>query len=133
MPVATPVTTPAPEIVAIPVALLLHTPPPTASDNVVVLPKQTDGAAGFIEVGVVFTVIIVDAEQLPTVYKIVAVPLLTAVTRPPAEIVATVGVALLHAPLPVASVSVILLPMQRLIGVGLIAKGVALTVTVVVE
>ena len=53
--------------------------------------------------------------------------------RPPAEIVATDGVLLLHAPPPVASVNVVLLPMQRLIGAGLIAEGVALTVTVVVE
>ena len=97
------------------------------------LPRQTVGAAGDIAVGVVFTETMVAAEQLPTVYRMVAVPPETAVTTPPAEIVATDGATLLHAPLPVASVSVMLFPTQRLTGVGLIADGVGLTVTVVVE
>lgn len=108
-------------------------PPPIASDNVVEPPRQTVGAAGVIAVGVVFTETIVAAEQPPAVYKIVAVPPETAVTTPPAEIVATDGATLLHAPPPVASVSVMLLPTQTLTGVGLIADGVGLTVTVVVE
>ena len=40
VPAATPLTTPAEETVAIPVALLLHVPPVVASARAVVLPEQ---------------------------------------------------------------------------------------------
>lgn len=63
----------------------------------------------------------------------VAVPGATAVTRPPPETVAIPVALLLHTPLPVASVSVLVLPMQRLNEPGLIAEGVGLTDIVVVE
>ena len=126
-----PVTVPVAEMVAIVVMLLLHTPPPIASDKLIVLPGQTTGFDGVMLVGDEFTVTIAAAEQLPTVYKIVVVPEANALTRPPTEMVATEVVLLLHIPLPVASVSVIVPPMQRLTGEGLIAEGVALTVTII--
>ena len=122
-----------PETVAVPVALLLHTPPEVASVSVTELPVHTLGLAGSIVDGVVFTVTKVAAEQLPTVYKIVVVPEANAVTSPPAETVATEVVLLLHTPLPVASVSVIVPPMQRLTGAGSMAEGVALTVTIIID
>jgi len=62
-----PVTVPEVEIPAIAVFALLHTPPPTASNKVVLLPAQTTGAAGDIAVGLVFTFTIAVAEQPPTV------------------------------------------------------------------
>ena len=43
LPNVIPVTPPAVSIVATPVALLLHVPPPVASLNVVVIPKQASG------------------------------------------------------------------------------------------
>ena len=62
MPTVTPVTTP-PATVATPVELLLHTPPPTASVKVTVLPVQTDAEDGDTPAGVVFTVMIFVAEH----------------------------------------------------------------------
>jgi len=63
----------------------------------------------------------------------VAEPDATAVTSPPPETVATAVALLLHIPLPVASLSVLVLPMQRLNEPGLIAEGVGLTDIMVVE
>lgn len=67
MPVVRPVTIPKEVIVAVPVALLLQTPPDVASDKLIALPVHTEGLAGAIAPGVVFTVATVDAEQPATV------------------------------------------------------------------
>lgn len=128
----TPVTIP-PETVAVPVALLLHIPPDVASVKVIELPVHTCGFAGNIMPGAVFTVATVDAEHPAIVYNIVAVPTEFPVITPPAVIEAMPEALLLHAPLPVASVKVAVPPRQTVTGLGLIAEGVALTVTVVVE
>ena len=122
-----------PETVAMPVALLLHIPPDVASVNVIELPVHTCGFAGKIAPGAVFTVATVVAEHPAIVYNIVAVPTELPVTTPPAVIEATPVVLLLHAPPLDASVKVAVPPRQTVTGVGLIAEGVALTVTVVVE
>src|SRR5207248_2544157 len=110
-PAATPVTIPPVVIVAIPVETLLQVPPPVASARFVVLPTHTVGVP-VIATGVVFTVTVAMATQLPNVYDITDVPALTPVTTPPAVIVATLVVTLLHVPPPVASVSVIVEPVQ---------------------
>ena len=59
------------------------------------------------------------------------VPAVTPVTTPPAVMVATTGVALLHVPPAVTLLKVVVEPMQTLV-VPVIAAGSGLTVTVVV-
>ena len=106
--------------VAMPVAVLIHTPPGTVSPNVVVLPAHTVstpvmGAGG---AGTVFTVNMAHAEVLPQVlvlvYFMVSVPLVSGVTTPPVEMVAIPVLTLDQAPPAVASVSDVVEPKQRL-------------------
>jgi hypothetical protein len=59
------------------------------------------------------------------------VPAVTPVTTPPAVMVATAGVALLHVPPAVTLLKVVVEPMQTLV-VPVMAAGSGLTVTVVV-
>ena len=132
VPAVTPDTIP-PETVAIAGVLLLHMPPEVASDSVTVPPVHTVGLAGSIDPGAVFTVATVLAEQPAIVYLIVAVPTVLPVTTPPAETEAMPEALLLHAPLAVASVNVAVPPKHTVTGVGVIAAGVGLTVTVVKE
>lgn len=124
VPTAIPVTTPLAEIVAVPVALLLHTPPEVALVSVIVLPVQTTGLAGKMAPGAVFTVAMVDTEHPAIVYNIVAVPTELPVTTPPAETDAMPVALLLHAPPAVASVKVVVPPKQTVTGVGAMAIGV---------
>jgi len=68
VPEVIPLTTPVAETVAMPVALLLHDPPVTASASVLVAPSHIDtGDDGVMEVGELTTVTVVVAEQLPEV------------------------------------------------------------------
>jgi len=110
---------------------LLHTPPGIASVNGMVAPTHTvDGP--LIGAGVGFTVIILVAAQPPTVYNIVAVPAPTPVTTPVPEVpvtVATEVAELVHDPPAVASLRVMVEPMQTDDGPE-IAAGAALTVIV---
>jgi hypothetical protein len=70
-------------------------------------------------------------QPVGNIYDITDVPAETPVTTPVASIVATAGVALLHVPPAVASVRVVVDPMQT-VSVPPIAAGKGLTVTVAV-
>ena len=121
-----PVTTPAVEMVATPVAELLHIPPATPSESVMVNVWQT-GALPTIADGCGLTVTTAVLLQPPAmVYVIVAVPADTPVTSPVADTVAVP--VLLHVPLPVASVSAVVDPAHTL-KVPVMAAGVGFTVT----
>lgn len=132
MPAVNPDTIP-PETVATAGVLLLHMPPEVASDRVTVPPVHTVGLAGSIAPGAVLIVATVLAEQPEIVYLIVAVPTALPVTMPPAETEAIPEALLLQAPPGVASVKAAVPPKHTVTGVGVIAAGVALTVTVVKE
>jgi hypothetical protein len=68
VPEATAVTTPLLLTVAMPVLLLLHVPPPVASASVVVAPTQrATGVPGVIAAGLLFTVTVAVAAQLPII------------------------------------------------------------------
>jgi len=130
VPAFTPVTTPVPApIVAVVISLLLQLPPTVASVKVVFAPVQTVVEPDIAK-GVGLTVISYVATQpLGSVYVIVGVPAATPVTVPVVEpTVARPVLLLVHSPPPVASVNVILLPMQTLVGPP-IPAGVELNVT----
>ena len=102
-------------IVATVVVLLVHVPPFGLSDKVILLPMHT-APGPLIAPGAAITVTTkVAAEHPPAAYAIVAVPLATPVTTPPAT-VATVVLELLHVPPVVASVKLIVDPTQTLCG-----------------
>jgi hypothetical protein len=112
-PTATPVTTPVEEpTVAVPVALLDQVPPVAVSASVVVKPTATEVVpvmAG--TTGGVFTVkpyvVVVEPQELVTVYVIVAAPTPTPVTMPEDEPTDAIAVLLLlQVPPVVASLSV---------------------------
>ncbi len=100
VPAAAPVTTPEVELtLAVPEALLVHTPPVGDDDNVVVDPTQTVAVPDMAP-GVVFTVTIaVTKHPLLNVYVIVAVPFALPVTEPDDDpTVAIVKLLLVHTP-----------------------------------
>jgi len=113
VPVATPLTVPVEEpIVATPVLLLLHVPPDVVELSVVLLPAQML-VVPVIEAGVLFTVNVEVAIQLPILYVIVAVPAPAPVAVPVDEpIVATPVLLLLQVPPLTELVSVELPPTQ---------------------
>ena len=122
-PVTTPVDSPT---VAIPVALLLHVPPPVPSVSVVVNPEHTVRVP-LIAVGNGFTVTMaVCIQPVASVYVIVAVPPDPPVTMPVEPTVALP--VLLHVPPLVASVSAVVSPTHTFI-VPVIAAGSGFTVT----
>jgi len=119
-------------IVAMPGALLVHTPPGVALDKVVVNPTHIPRLP-VIAAGPAFTVTIVVVKQpLPSAYVIVDVPGLTPVTTPVPEIVATAGVELLHAPKDVELLSVMELPTHTAVPPPVMAVGREFTVTTAV-
>src|ERR1043165_9586111 len=100
MPAVTPVTTPVLEIVALP-KTVLHTPPETVSERVVVLPTHTSDEPEITpgDVAAVTVTTIVLKQPVPNVYVIVLVPAANPVTTPVEEdTVAIAGVELLHTP-----------------------------------
>lgn len=114
-PGATPVTTPAVLTVAMVVLALVQVPPVTASARVPVDPTHTTDAPVMVPAsGSGFTVTaciaIADPHMLVTVYLIVSTPAATPVTIPVDPTVASVVLALLHAPPVVASASIIVSP-----------------------
>src|ERR1043165_6424825 len=113
VPKAIPETIPVVEpIDAVPGALLLHVPPASELDNVVVEPRHAIMIPAM-GAGVAVTVTIAMALQPATVYKIVAVPGLIPVTMPVEEpTVPIVGVALLHVPPEVELESVVVKPVH---------------------
>jgi len=131
VPADTPVTTPPAVIVATAGVALLHVPPPVASLNVVVDPSHTFNVP-VIAAGIGLTVtVLVTKQPVPKVYDITDVPPDTPVITPPAVIVATAGVALLHVPPPVASLKVVVEPAHT-VAVPVMAAGNGFTVTVAV-
>jgi hypothetical protein len=111
-----PLTTPPPLIVATPGDALFQLPPPVASLSVVVEPTHTI-VVPVITAGNGSTVTVVVTKQPVTViiYDMTDVPAETPVTTPVAgSTVATPGVALLHVPSSVASLSVIVEPSHTL-------------------
>lgn len=117
-------------IVATEMSLMLHTPPPVASLNVVDVPGHISGVP-VIEAGKEFTVTGIKLAHPDEVRVNVmfTVPADTPVTTPvDAPTVATVVLLLLHVPLPDASVRVIVEPWQT-DGLPAGVAGPALTVT----
>ena len=133
MPADTAVTTPLLFIVATPVLLLLQVPPPVASARVVVAPTQrVTGVPGVIAAGLLFTVTVASASQLPIVYVIVAVPNVIPVTSPLPSTVATPILLLLHVPPLTLLLSVVLVPMHTDADDGEIVAGAVFTVTLLI-
>jgi len=115
VPAEIPVTIPVEDpTLAIPVALLLHTPPEEASLNVVVEPKHRDSVP-VIEAGTGYTVTIIDCGLHPSgsEYEIIVVPAVRPFTSPVDEpTVATAVLVLLQEPPPTASVNEVVNPLQ---------------------
>ena len=133
VPPLTPVTRPVAALtVAMPVRLLLHAPPLTASVSEVVRPWHTTGVPSIAE-GAGLTVTTVAIQQLPgIVYVIVAVPPVTPVTTPvPVTTLAVPGAEELQVPPVTASLNEVVKPTHTL-GVPRIAVGDGLTVTTAV-
>ena len=131
VPIDTPVTTPVEEpTVANAVLLLLHVPPGVATVNVVVCPTHTL-LAPLTDVGGATIVTVRAAMQLvESVYVIVAVPVVMPFTTPDEEpMVATDGLPLLQVPPEVASLSMVVMPVQAYANPD-IGEGSGLTVMV---
>ena len=113
MPVAEPLTTPAPLMVAAP-PLMLQAPPVVASASAVVAPTHTV-IVPVIAAGALFTVkIAVVIQPVVAVYVIVQVPAPVALTIPEeAPIVAIPAQLQLHVPKVVAELSVEVLPTHK--------------------
>ena len=109
--------------------LLLQLPPALESDSVSVLPGQI-APAPVIATGFALTVkACVAVQPVGSVYVIVVVPALTAVTTPVVDTIVAIVVSLLvQLPPEVASISSAVLPAQADI-VPVIADGLGLTVT----
>jgi hypothetical protein len=108
--------------------LLLHTPPATASLNVVVSPTHTESTP-VIAAGAGFTVtVLANMHPPPNVYAMEAVPADKPVTTPlPVAIMATDVALLLHIPPDTASDMVITAPSHKLPAPP-IASGIGFTV-----
>ncbi len=133
VPAATPDTTPDVEFtLAVPEALLVHTPPVGDEDNVVVDPVHTESVPEIAE-GAALTVTTLVAKQPPAkVYVIVAVPVATPDTTPEVELTLAVPEALLvHTP-PVGDDDNVVVDPTQTAAVPDIAPGVVLTVTTAV-
>ena len=119
MPVAIPVAEP---IVAIPVILLLHTPPPEAA-SVIELPKHML-LLPVMGAGAGSTVTDIVASTPLTSYVITATPAIKPVATPPDVMVSTEGSLLDHVPPGVTSASVIVPPTHKAVGpvIGAVAK-----------
>jgi hypothetical protein len=118
-------------MVAIAVLLLLHVPPGVVLVNVVLVPTHTLPSVGDIPAGVVLTVMALVTKQpvAVMVYVIVAIPVVTPFTTPPAVTLATAALLLLHVPPGVALVQVVLSPIHIDVDPPVIAPGVTFTVT----
>jgi hypothetical protein len=127
VPAVTPVIAPVVEpMVATPVVPLIHVPPPVASVSVVVVARHIVVVPA-IATGVGFTVITwARPVPHPVLYEIVVVPADTLVTAPAVPTVATPVFVLLQAPYDIASVNVVLDPLQT-VNVPPIAAGVVVT------
>ncbi len=128
-----PLTTPVVELTDATEGLLLaHVPPGVASVSVIEEPRQIAPAPVMDDgVGVIVTMTVV-RQPVPSVYVITAVPAVIPVTTPvPAPTEATDVLLLLHAPPPVASLSVVVAPTHAL-AVPVITDGVGDTVNVAV-
>jgi len=120
-----PVTAPVVPTVAIPVLVLLHTPPVGPSARVTTEPTQTLGVPVIVP-GDVATVTVAVAVPAGAVYVIIEVPGVTPVTTPADVIVATPGVPLVHVPPADVSASVVVDPAQTVV-VPVIAPTVTVT------
>ena len=131
VPAAIPVTEPPEETVATAVLLLLHAPPDVALVKAATAPSQTATDDGTIATGVVLTVTgFVTKQPVPKAYEILATPTETPVTSPPEDTDAAVEL-LLHVPEGVASDKESVVPIHIVDAPeGVIATGLALTVTV---
>jgi hypothetical protein len=127
-----PITMPRPLLgkYAVKISLLLHVPPTTALERLIVDRKQIVGPPMIGALGLTVTVVVTYKPQVE--YEITTVPVATPVTSPATKsTVAMVISLLLHNPLGVASVNVIVLPMQTK-SLPTIAAGDGITVSVVV-
>ena len=119
-----------PDTAATEVLLVLHVPPGVASVSKVEEPAHTV-LLPLIAAGTVITVTTLVAEQLPTLYVMVAVPGDTPNTMPAVGVTAaTDGLLLLHVPPDTVLVRIIVEPTHTLEGPP-IAGGPVVTVTVV--
>jgi hypothetical protein len=121
--------------VAIAELLLLHMPPAVVLASVVLLPVQAVvvpviaaivGGAATVMPAVTTAV----PQLLVTAYEMVADPKLTPNTTPPVFIDATAALLVLHVPPAVASVRVVVLPLQTVVAPTIGAAKTELTVTV---
>ena len=108
-------------MVATEASLLLHVPPDTLLDSVVVAPVFTVVVPvivpGLVVLVTVTGTVTVDVPHAPIVVcVIIAVPVATPTTTPPLLTVAIPGLLLLHVPPPALDVSVIVLPAQTVDG-----------------
>lgn len=136
MPALTPVTTPLPEMVATDGVLLLHVPPDTLFESVVVEPIPTL-VAPVIEPGVrpLVTIMFLTeyVGQVPdNQYVIHAVPADTPVTTPEELTVAVAEELLLHVPPDIVVVIAAVPPIHTLDGPVMESAGVPTTVTTLV-
>ena len=107
VPAAIPDTLPETSTVATEILLLLHVPPPVASDNAVIAPAQTRGIPVMLAGnGFTVTTRVLKQPVVESLYVMVVVPAETPVITPVPEIVATVVVLLVQVPLIVASLTV---------------------------
>ena len=117
--------------VSMAVLALVHTPPVVASDKSIPGPPRetVDGPKIGVTVGVVFTVTTaVTLQAVAVIYVMVVVPLLTPVTAPDPDIVATAGELLVHdMPGVVASLTKVTRPVHTE-RVPLMAAGAGFTV-----
>ena len=128
VPIATPVTTPVPEILALAGTELIQAPPADALLRAVVPPVHTFSIP-VMAPGVGFTVTTTVAVQpVGSVYDIVAVPPATPVTLPEASTVAMAGVPLSQVPPVDEDDNSIELPWQKGV-LPVMAAGCAFTVT----
>ena len=119
--------------VSIAVLALVHIPPGVASERSMPGPLRdtVDGPVIAFTVGVIFTdTTAVALQPLPAIYEIVAVPGFIPVTPPDPDIVATLGVLLVHdTPGVVASLTCVTMPVHT-VRIPLIGAGVAFTVRI---
>jgi hypothetical protein len=107
----------------------LQVPPPVASVRDTVPPRQIVFTEGFIAPGVWLIVTMAVEEQVPMAYDIVSMPAVTPVTTP-APLTVAFALLLDHTPPVVASVRLMVLPVQTVEVAGTMATGAVLTVTI---
>src|ERR1035437_9634616 len=106
-------------------------PPPPPDAVMVVLPQKTPAPLTVTTAGNGLTVsTVVALHPVPRVYFIVDVPAATPVTTPAPETVTFVVLLLLHTPPAVASLKVVVEPLQTLVAPAIAAgKGFIVTIT----